>query len=145
MSGYELRAEHQPANPVGRETVRWHIVRRRHLVALCGRLIDPVSEDRPIRVVAEIAPACRCVDCWDWWQVVQEAHRESAEPAARSARPVAPSVGWTRPAAHRPSEPAPAATVGDLSKAGEERSEPVRSGPVPGWDAEPCAADPWNG
>ena len=77
MSGYELRAEHEPAHPVGRLTVRWHIVRRHHLVALCGRLIDPVSEERSIRGVDEVVPRRRCESCWDWWAVVREAHHES--------------------------------------------------------------------
>lgn len=93
MSGYELRAEHQPADPVGRETVRWHVVRRRHLVAMCGRLIDPVSELRPIQAAEDIAPECRCTDCWDWWTVVQEAHSESTSAAVRAAGPAGGSLG----------------------------------------------------
>jgi hypothetical protein len=88
MSSYELRAEHQPANPVGRETMCWRIVRRHHLVALCGRLIDPVSEQRSIGRVEEITPDCRCVDCWNWWVAVREAHRAETRPmAARTAGP----------------------------------------------------------
>ncbi|WP_042364607.1 hypothetical protein [Streptacidiphilus neutrinimicus] len=81
MSRYELRAEHQPADPVGRETVCWHIVRSRHLVAMCGRLIDPVSDRRAIGRVAEIAASRRCPECWDWWEVVRQAYREKL-PAA---------------------------------------------------------------
>ncbi|WP_042380516.1 hypothetical protein [Streptacidiphilus melanogenes] len=76
MSRYELRAEHQPADPVGREVVRWHIVRAHHLVAMCGRLIDPVGDHRSMRQVSELAAHRRCDDCWDWWEVVREAHGE---------------------------------------------------------------------
>jgi hypothetical protein len=76
VSGYELRAEHEWADPVGRETVRWHIARERHLVALCGRLIDPVSDRRSIRGVDDLTVERRCTDCWDWWDVVSEALHE---------------------------------------------------------------------
>jgi hypothetical protein len=76
VSGYELRAEHAWAHPVGRQTVRWHIARARHLVALCGRLLDPVSDRHSIRGVDDVVPEHRCVDCWDWWDVVSEALHE---------------------------------------------------------------------
>ncbi|WP_042422812.1 hypothetical protein [Streptacidiphilus anmyonensis] len=85
MSDYELRAEHEPADPVGRQTLRWHIVRERRLVAICGRLIDPVSDSRAIRRVDETAPDSRCEDCWDWWDVVSEARHERLLVAAEQA------------------------------------------------------------
>lgn len=74
MTGFELRAEHRPADPVGRQVVRWHLVRIGRLEAQCRRLIDPVSDTRPLREADEVSPEQRCTDCWDWWDVIREMH-----------------------------------------------------------------------
>ncbi|MEY9843687.1 hypothetical protein [Streptacidiphilus sp. MAP5-3] len=78
MTGYELRAQHEPADPVGRDTTRWHVVRQGAFVAMCGYRIDPVADTRPIGDVEEIAPECRCPECWEWWGAVEQVWAEGS-------------------------------------------------------------------
>jgi hypothetical protein len=98
VTGYELRAEHEWAHPVGRETVRWHIARERHLVALCGRLIDPVSDRRPIGGVDDPAVESRCTHCWDSWDEISEAQHEHLIVAAEASEGPR-AAGFTGPQA----------------------------------------------
>ncbi|WP_042408989.1 hypothetical protein [Streptacidiphilus carbonis] len=60
---YELRAEHRPAE-VGRRVRRWHIAHTHRLKGWCGRLLDPVSDVRPITHAPVVEQALRCPDCW---------------------------------------------------------------------------------
>ena len=72
MSGYELRAHHEPADPAGHRTTRWHVLRQGAFVAMCGYRIDPVADARPITDAHAITPECRCPECWQWWDAVEE-------------------------------------------------------------------------
>jgi hypothetical protein len=78
MSGYELRAQQQPADPVGQETVQWHIVRQGSAAALCGHFFPLVTDTRPITEVHTITPQCRCEECWNWWGAVEQVWAEGS-------------------------------------------------------------------
>ncbi|WP_037606220.1 hypothetical protein [Streptacidiphilus rugosus] len=78
MSRYELRAQEQPADPVGQETVRWHILREGSATALCGHFFSLVSATKPITEILAITPPCRCRECWDWWAVVEQVRAGSS-------------------------------------------------------------------
>jgi hypothetical protein len=72
MVDYELRAEQQPADPVGQEIVVWHIARRGNATALCGHFFPLVSDTKPIVELHTLAPECLCPACSDWWSAVEQ-------------------------------------------------------------------------
>ncbi|WP_042421917.1 hypothetical protein [Streptacidiphilus anmyonensis] len=79
MSGYELRAQHRPADPLeGGEHVRWHVVRQGSATALCGRYFPLVGDVRPVTEVHAVTPACRCGECWDRLAALEEVWAEGS-------------------------------------------------------------------
>ncbi|WP_037606275.1 hypothetical protein [Streptacidiphilus rugosus] len=67
--GYQLRAEHRPANP-GRAVRRWHVVPAHRLTGLCRRLTEPVAEVRPIADCWDVDLDLRCPECWAQYAVL---------------------------------------------------------------------------
>jgi hypothetical protein len=78
MSGYELRAQQQPADPVGQEIVSWHILRQGSAAALCGHFFPLVSATKPITEVHAIEAHLRCAECWTWWSAVEQVWAEGS-------------------------------------------------------------------
>lgn len=85
MSGFELRAEHRPANP-GRAVRLWHVVPAGRLTGLWRYLTEPVGEVRPIADVWCVDLDLRCPACWTHYSVVTSELPTWLEPGSRSSQ-----------------------------------------------------------
>jgi hypothetical protein len=66
MTGYELHGM------LWTEVPAWHITRQGDSLGLCGKLLPPDAEVRPITTLDQVPEEWRCAACWTAYRAAHE-------------------------------------------------------------------------